>query len=137
MINLMKYQLKIWLTTLIPSPILVMLVLYVLGSSFSSSVSATLGIYFFILGMSFLFSAPGMALYLLLDYGLQKSALSNPIRQMVLASGGVSLVFLSFAILDADSFIRSSPEGILWPIVYSVIQVLSVAVFYPTKRQEA
>lgn len=132
----MKFQLKIWLTTLILSPLLVLTVQYALGSPFSDGIPASIAIYFFILGMSFLFSAPGMALYLLLDYGLEKSALSNLFRQTVLAAGGVFIIVLSFAILDADFFIISR-VGLLWPMVYSVMQVLSVVLFYPTERQGA
>ena len=124
----MKYIIKIWLFTIIISPLLIALVLGVIinNSSFNSILNSY-EIIFIMIIVGFLSSIPAMIIFWLIKRGI-KSKFTNWKEKLILSIYSFLSVWTTFYIVD-NGFITRWSEQTIWVLIYSLTIVIGVWIF--------
>lgn len=125
----MKYFLKVWLTTLLISPLFICISLWINKSH--HWLNDFEGIHIFIILamiMGTIFSLPAITIFYLLGKELQKKNINNKTIRVILSIYAVISIFITFSLLDG-AFITISNKNFVWPVSYSLIMIVSICYF--------
>jgi len=129
----MKYLIKVWLFTIIVSPLLIVLILdIIINNSNINSVFTSFEMIFIMIIFGFLFSIPAMVIFWLIKESL-KNKYSNLKDKVILSLYAFLSVWITFYIID-NSFITSWSKKIIWVLVYSLTIVMGIWIFKYNKK---
>jgi len=129
----MKYLIKVWLFTIIVSPLLIVLILdVIINNSNVNSVFTSFEMIFIMIIVGFLFSIPAMVIFWLIKQSL-KNKYSNLKGKVILSFYAFLSVWITFYIID-NSFITSWSKKIIWVLVYSLTIVIGIWIFKCNKK---
>ena len=124
----MKYIIKIWLFTIIISPLLIALVLgAIINSSSFNSILNSYEIIFIMIIVGFLSSIPAMIIFWLIKRSI-KSKFTNWKEKLILSIYSFLSVWTTFYIVD-NGFITRWSEQTIWVLIYSLTIVIGVWIF--------
>ena len=124
----MKYIIKIWLFTIIISPLLIALVLgAIINNSSFNSILNSYEIIFIMIIVGFLSSIPAMIIFWLNKRGI-KSKFTNWKEKLILSIYSFLSVWTTFYIVD-NGFITRWSEQTIWVLIYSLTIVIGVWIF--------
>ncbi|MGK4568193.1 hypothetical protein [Flavobacterium sp. 3HN19-14] len=123
----MNYTFKVWLFTIIVSPLLLFLALLIVNDSKFDSVLDSSSLIFIMFICGFIFSIPAMIIFQIIQSRLIKKIKENKLK-IILSIYSFISVWITFYILD-KGFIERGIEQLLWVIIYSITIVLGVWIF--------
>ena len=124
----MKYLIKVWLFTIIISPLLIGLVLgAIISDSSFNSILNSYEIIFVMIIVGFLSSIPAMIIFWLIKRGI-KSKFTNWKEKLILSIYSFFSVWTTFYIVD-KGFITRWSEQTIWVLIYSLTIVIAVWIF--------
>tara|TARA_R110001606_G_scaffold23020_2_gene77887 strand:+ start:4997 stop:5398 length:402 start_codon:yes stop_codon:yes gene_type:complete len=124
----MKYVIKVWLFTIIISPLLIALVLgAIINNSSFDSILSSYEIIFVMIIVGFLSSIPAMLIFWFIKRSL-KSKYSNLAEKIILSLYAFLSVWITFFIVD-NGFVTRWSEQTIWVLIYSVTIVVGVWIF--------
>jgi cyanate permease len=130
----MKYIIKIWLFTIIISPLLIALVLgAIINNSSFNSILNSYEIIFIMIIVGFLSSIPAMIIFWLIKRGI-KSKFTNWKEKLILSIYSFLSVWTTFYIVD-NGFITRWSEQTIWVLIYSLTIVIGVWIFKTPKGE--
>ena len=130
----MSYVIKIWLFTIIVSPLLLALILGVIinDSSFTSILNSY-EIIFVMIIVGFLASIPAMVIFWLIKRFL-KNKYSTLKEKIILSIYSFLSVWFTFFIVDSG-FITRWSEQTIWVLIYSLTIVIGVWIFENNNKE--
>lgn len=124
----MKYFIKVWLFTIIISPLLIALVLgAIINNSSFDSILSSYEIIFVMIIVGFLSSIPAMLIFWFIKRSL-KSKYSNLAEKIILSLYAFLSVWITFFIVD-NGFVTRWSEQTIWVLIYSLTIVVGVWIF--------
>lgn len=124
----MKYVIKVWLFTIIISPLLIALILgAIINNSSFDSILNSYEIIFVMIIVGFLSSIPAMVIFWLIKRSL-KSKYSNLTEKIILSFYAFLSVWITFFIVD-NGFVTRWSEQTIWVLIYSLTIVIGVWIF--------
>lgn len=124
----MKYMLKVWLFTIIISPLLIALILgAIINNSSFNSILNSYEIIFVMIIVGFLTSIPAMVIFWFIKRSL-KSKYSNLTEKIILSLYAFLSVWITFYIVD-NGFVTRWSEQTIWVLIYSLTIVMGVWIF--------
>ncbi|MEG3660198.1 hypothetical protein V5097_22500 [Arenibacter palladensis] len=124
----MKYVIKVWLFTIIISPLLIALILgAIINNSSFDSILSSYEIIFVMIIVGFLSSIPAMVIFWFIKRSL-KSKYSNLTEKIILSLYAFLSVWITFFIVD-NGFVTRWSEQTIWVLIYSVTIVIGVLIF--------
>ena len=124
----MRYVFKIWLFTIIVSPLLLALILgAIINDSSFTSILNSYEIIFVMIIVGFLSSIPAMAIFWLIKRFL-KNKYSSVNEKIILSIYSFLSVWITFFIIDSG-FITRWSEQTIWVLIYSLTIVVGVWIF--------
>ncbi|MFT5752631.1 MAG: high-affinity Fe2+/Pb2+ permease [Dokdonia sp.] len=115
----MKYVVKIWLFTIIVSPLLIALILdAIINDSSFTSILNSYEIIFVMIIVGFLSSIPAMVIFQLIKRSI-KNKFSYLIEKIILSIYAFLSVWITFYIVD-NGFITRWSEQTIWVLIYSL-----------------
>jgi hypothetical protein len=124
----MKYIVKVWLFTIIVSPLLIALILGVLiNDSNLNSIVSSYEMIFVMIIVGLLCSIPAMLIFWLIKRSL-KNKFSYLIEKIILSTYAFLSVWFTFYIVD-NGFITRWSEQTIWVLIYSLTIVMGVWIF--------
>lgn len=124
----MKYVIKVWLFTIIISPLLIALILgAIINNSSFDSILSSYEIIFVMIIVGFLSSMPAMVIFWFIKRSL-KSKYSNLTEKIILSLYAFLSVWITFFIVD-NGFVTRWSEQTIWVLIYSVTIVIGVWIF--------
>jgi hypothetical protein len=124
----MKYIVKVWLFTIIVSPLLIALILGVLiNDSNLNSILSSYEMIFVMIIVGLLCSIPAMLIFWLIKRSL-KNKFSYLIEKIILSIYAFLSVWFTFYIVD-NGFITRWSEQTIWVLIYSLTIVMGVWIF--------
>jgi cyanate permease len=124
----MRYVIKIWLFTIIVSPLLLALILgAIINDSSFTSILNSYEIIFVMIIVGFLSSIPAMVIFWLIKRFL-KNKYSTLNEKIILSIYSFLSVWITFFIVDSG-FITRWSEQTIWVLIYSLTIVIGVWIF--------
>ncbi|SDN16203.1 hypothetical protein [Kriegella aquimaris] len=124
----MKYIIKVWLFTIIISPLLIALILgAIINNSSFNSILNSYEIIFVMIIVGFLSSIPAMVIFWFIKRSL-KSKYSNLTEKIILSLYAFLSVWITFFIVD-NGFVTRWSEQTIWVLIYSLTIVIGVWIF--------
>ena len=124
----MRYVIKIWLFTIIVSPLLLALILgAIINDSSFTSILNSYEIMFVMIIVGFLSSIPAMVIFWLIKRFL-KNKYSTLNEKIVLSIYSFLSVWITFFVVDSG-FITRWSEQTIWVLIYSLTIVIGVWIF--------
>ena len=124
----MRYVFKIWLFTIIVSPLLLALILgAIINDSSFTIILNSYEIIFVMIIVGFLSSIPAMAIFWLIKRFL-KNKYSSVNEKIILSIYSFLSVWITFFIVDSG-FITRWSEQTIWVLIYSLTIVVGVWIF--------
>ena len=124
----MKYVIKVWLFTILISPLLIALIFGVINNNSSfDSVLSSYDLLFVMIVVGLLSSIPSMVYFYLISKYLIKKY-SNYRRKIILTFYSFLSVWVTFYIIDNGSIIKWSKSNI-WVLTYSLTMIIAVWIF--------
>ena len=124
----MRYVIKIWLFTIIVSPLLLALILgAIINDSSFTSILNSYEIIFVMIIVGFLSSIPAMVIFWLIKRFL-KNKYSTLNEKIVLSIYSFLSVWITFFVVDSG-FITRWSEQTIWVLIYSLTIVIGVWIF--------
>jgi cyanate permease len=124
----MKYVIKVWLFTIIISPLLIALILgAIINNSSFDSILNSFEIIFVMIIVGFLSSIPAMVIFWLIKRSL-KSKYSSLTEKIILSLYAFLSVWITFFIVD-NGFVTRWSEQTIWVLIYSLTIVIGVWIF--------
>lgn len=130
----MRYVIKIWLFTIIVSPLLLALILgAIINDSSFTSILNSYEIIFVMIIVGFLSSIPAMAIFWLIKRFL-KNKYSTINEKIILSIYSFLSVWITFFIVDSG-FITRWSEQTIWVLIYSLTIVIGVWIFKNNNKE--
>jgi cyanate permease len=130
----MNYIIKVWLFTVILSPLLIALILgAIINDSSFNSILSSYEIIFVMIIVGLLSSMPAMIIFWIIKNSL-KSKFSNSKEKIILSLYSFLSVWITFYIVD-NGFITRWSEQTIWVLIYSLTIVLGVWIFELNKKE--
>ena len=124
----MRYVIKIWLFTIIVSPLLLALILgAIINYSSFTSILNSYEIIFVMIIVGFLSSIPAMVIFWLIKRFL-KNKYSTQNEKIILSIYSFLSVWITFFVVDSG-FITRWSEQTIWVLIYSLTIVIGVWIF--------
>ena len=124
----MKYIIKVWLFTIIISPLLIALILgAIINNSSFNSILNSYEIIFVMIIVGLITSIPAMVIFWFIKRSL-KSKYSNLTEKIILSLYAFLSVWITFFIVDNGFVIRWS-EQTIWVLIYSLTMIIGVWIF--------
>lgn len=124
----MKYTIKVWLFTIITSPLLIAFIFgFILYDSNTTSILNSYEIIFVMIIIGFLLSTPAMTVFWFIKRKL-KNRFSHLIKKTILSVYGFLSVWTTFYLVD-NGFITRRSEQTIWVLIYSIIMVAAIWIF--------
>ena len=130
----MIYTIKVWLFTVIISPLLLTLILgIIINNSSFNSILSSYEIVFVMILVGLISSVPAMIIF-----GLIKRYLKNKVsglnEKLILSFYSFLSVWITFYLVDSG-FITRWSEQTIWVLIYSLIIVLGVWIFRSSENE--
>lgn len=130
----MRYVIKIWLFTIIVSPLLLALILgAIINDSSFTSILNSYEIIFVMIIVGFLSSIPAMVIFWLIKRFL-KNKYSTLNEKIILSIYSFLSVWITFFIVDSG-FITRWSEQTIWVLIYSLTIVIGVWSFKNNNKE--
>lgn len=130
----MNYIIKVWLFTIIISPLLIALVLgAIINNSSFNSILNSYEIIFVMIIVGFLLSIPTMVIFWFIKRSL-KSKYSNLTEKIILSIYAFLSVWVTFFIVD-NGFVTRWSEQTIWVLIYSLTIVIGVWIFKNNNKE--
>lgn len=130
----MNYIIKVWLFTIIISPLLIALVLgAIINNSSFNSILNSYEIIFVMIIVGFLLSIPAMVIFWFIKRSL-KSKYSNLTEKIILSIYAFLSVWVTFFIVD-NGFVTRWSEQTIWVLIYSLTIVIGVWIFKNNNKE--
>ena len=130
----MRYVIKIWLFTIIVSPLLLALILgAIINDSSFTSILNSYEIIFVMIIVGFLSSIPAMVIFWLIKRFL-KNKYSTLNEKIILSIYSFLSVWITFFIVDSG-FITRWSEQTIWVLIYSLTIVIGVWIFESNNKE--
>ncbi|MFT5964536.1 MAG: hypothetical protein ACI9L6_001279 [Flavobacterium sp.] len=124
----MKYSIKVWLFTVIVSPLLLFLILgLIINSAKWSEILGSWSIIGIMMLYGLVLSIPAMLLFLLIQRQL-KNNLNENRTKLILSVYSFFSVWITFYIFD-KGFVERGFQQIFWVVIYSLTIVIGVWIF--------
>ena len=124
----MKYIIKVWLFTIIISPLLIALILgAIINNSSFDSILNSFEIIFVMIIVGFLSSIPAMVIFWVIKRSL-KSKHPNWLKKTILSLYAFLSVWITFFVVD-NGFVTRWSEQTVWVLIYSLTIVIGVWIF--------
>ncbi|TRZ42189.1 hypothetical protein DMZ48_14255 [Robertkochia solimangrovi] len=124
----MIYTIKVWLFTVIISPLLLALILgVILNNSSFNSILSSYEIVFVMILVGLISSIPAMVIFGLIKQRL-KNKFSDLKEKIILSFYSFLSVWITFYIVD-NGFITRWSEQTIWVLIYSLTIVIGVWIF--------
>lgn len=123
----MKYSVKVWLFTVLTSPMLLMLFVFKIFSLKPNELSDIWVLPTFMIAYGLILSVPAMLLFWLLQRKLINTLTTTKVKLFLSAYAFVS-VWITFYLFDPE-FMKSGFPQLLWVLIYSLTLVLGVWIF--------
>lgn len=124
----MNYSIRVWLFTVIISPILLLILgTFVYSSTLTEILQSGELLFYMILG-GFIFSMPAMIVFYLIEQKTIKTSLSKNIVKVILSVYSFYSVWITFYVFDRRS-IESGSNLVFWVFIYSITIVFGVWIF--------
>ena len=121
-------MLKVWIFTIIISPLLIALILgAIINNSSFNSILNSYEIIFVMIIVGFLTSIPAMVIFWFIKRSL-KSKYSNLTEKIILSLYAFLSVWITFYIVD-NGFVTRWSEQTIWVLIYSLTIVMGVWIF--------
>lgn len=129
----MRYYFKVWIFTILFSPLLVIAgLVYQKSGAFSDFVTG-LPIWFFAILFGSAFALPALFLFRLLNKDLAKSDMPVYLKKSIHVLVGIALLWLTFYAMNRKIFEQLTWDNIVWPLAYSITLVIGAFIY---KMQE-
>jgi hypothetical protein len=125
----MKYYFKVWLFTILVSPLFVVAGLVYLKSAPFSDFFKGLPIWFFAVLFGSSFALPALFLFRLLNKDLAKSEIPVHLNKLIHAIVGMVLLWITFFFMNREIFSQLSWDNIAWPLAYSITLLIGAFIF--------
>lgn len=130
----MNYIIKVWLFTIIISPLLIALVLgAIINNSSFNSILNSYEIIFVMIIVGFLSSIPAMVIFWFIKRSL-KNKYSNLTEKIILSIYAFLSVWITFFIVDSG-FVTRWSEQTIWVLIYSLTIVIGVWIFKNNNKE--
>jgi hypothetical protein len=124
----MKYSIKVWLFTVIVSPLLLFLILgLIINAAKWSEILGSWSIIGIMMLYGLVLSIPAMLLFLLIQRQL-KNNLNENRTKLILSVYSFFSVWITFYIFD-KGFVERGFQQIFWVVIYSLTIVIGVWIF--------
>ena len=124
----MKYIIKVWLFTIIISPLLIALILgAIINNSSFNSILNSYEIIFVMIIVGLITSIPAMVIFWFIKRSL-KSKYSNLTEKIILSLYAFLSVWITFFIVD-NGFVTRWSEQTIWVLIYSLTMIIGVWIF--------
>ena len=125
----MNYPVKVWFFTISVSPLILVLALWFYNSRKLSEIitGVPLLMLFFFFGL--VVSLPALFLFWLSYRVLQSKAWKGLIWKLIFSLLGISLVWITFFILDRKFLNEPDFNNMVWPLAYSVCLFIGTSIF--------
>jgi len=130
----MVYTIKVWLFTVIISPLLLALILgAIINDSSFNSILNSYEIFFVIILVGLISSIPAMVIFELIKRRLNNKV-SDMKKKKILSFYSFLSVWITFLIVDKGFIIRWS-EQTIWVLIYSLTIVLGIWIFKSSTKE--
>ena len=130
----MVYTIKVWLFTVIISPLLLALILgAIINDSSFNSILNSYEIFFVIILVGLISSIPAMVIFELIKRRLNNKV-SDMKKKKILSFYSFLSVWITFHIVDKGIIIRWS-EQTIWVLIYSLTIVLGIWIFKSSTKE--
>lgn len=125
----MRYHFKVWLFTILISPILLVLILWFYNSKNPEDIHTALPFLMLAILFGSLLSIPALFLFWLLYKDIRDSSLNYLVKKIFLSFIGISLVWISFILMNRSFFKNLEINTLVWPIAYSICLIIGCFIF--------
>lgn len=132
----MRYCFKVWLSTVLISPLLVTGGLVCRNSGNFSAFFKALPIWFYAVLFGSAFALPALFLFRLLNRKLGKSDMPVYLKKTVHALVGIVLLWVTFYFMNRQIFEAVDRDNLVWPTAYS-LTLVGGAFVYRVQNQQA
>ena len=130
----MKYTIKVWLFTIITSPLLIAFLFgTILNDSSSTSILNSYEIIVVMIIVGFLLSIPAMVIFWLIKRSL-KNKYSQLTEKTIVSIYSFLSVWTTFYIVD-NGFITKPSEQTIWALLYSLTIVIGIWIFKLNRKE--
>jgi hypothetical protein len=131
----MRYYFKVWLFTILVSPLLVIGGLVYQKSGTFSDFFKGLPIWFFAVLFGSVFALPALFLFRLLNKDLAMNGIPVYLKKSLHAVVGVVLLWLTFYVMNRKIFEELSWDNMVWPFAYSITLVMGTFIYKVQDQQ--
>jgi hypothetical protein len=125
----MKYYFKVWLFTILVSPLFGIAGLVYQKSGTLSDFFEGLPIWFFAILFGSAFALPALFLFRLLNKDLAKHEIAAYWKKLIHAFVGIVLLWITFYVLNRNLFEKLSWDNMVWPLAYSLTLALGTFIY--------
>jgi hypothetical protein len=125
----LSYPYKVWLTTVLASPFVLMACFGIYNSAPLSNLFETLPLILIMMLFGLGLSIPALWLYNLLFKELKDGSVKVILRKLILALVGASFIWITFFLFDRDFFKGATLYSLTWPGIYTLVLFVSTFIF--------
>lgn len=131
----MRYSIKVWIFTVVVSPLLLFLILgLIINSAKWNEILGSWEIISIMMIYGLVLSIPAMIIFWMIQHKLISSVTSNNTK-LILSIYSFISVWITFYIFD-KGFVERGLEQKLWVVIYSLTIVIGVWIFELTKVEQ-
>lgn len=131
----MRYSIKVWIFTVVVSPLLLFLILgLIINSAKWNEILGSWEIISIMMMIGLVLSIPAMIIFWMIQHKLISSVTSNNTK-LILSIYSFISVWITFYIFD-KGFVERGLEQKLWVVIYSLTIVIGVWIFELTKAEQ-
>ena len=131
----MKYYFKVWLSTILISPLLVIGGLVYQKSENFTDFFKALPVWFFAVLFGSAFALPALFLFRLLNKDMTKYDIPVYLKKTIHAFVGIVLLWLTFYVMNRKIFEQLSWDNMVWPVAYSLTLVVGAFIYQIQDQQ--
>lgn len=125
----MKYYFKVWLFTILISPVFVIVGLGYQNSGNLSDIYKAFPIWFLAVLFGSALALPALFLFRLLNKGLANHDLPVFLNKLIHAIAGIVLLWTTFYLMNRNIFQELSLNNMVWPLGYSIILIIGAFIY--------
>lgn len=130
----LNFPYKVWLTTILLSPILIITGFVVYNSTQLIEIVEAYPMILLMILFGLGLSLPALFLFGLLYKELTDARIRTVYKKGIFAIAGISLIYITFYLFDRDFFQNAGLYELWWPGAYSIILTFST-IFYKMKKE--
>jgi hypothetical protein len=132
----MRYSIKVWIFTVVVSPLLLFLILgLIINSSKWNEILGSWPIISIMMIYGLVLSIPAMIIFWMIQNKLISTLTSSINTKIILSIYSFISVWITFYIFD-KGFLERGLQQLLWVVIYSLTIVIGVWIFELTKAEQ-